>query len=158
MVTSTDQSYTPDLKQKTRWPLQLKSRLRKEIKATKTIVLVFLAFCLCWLPGAIFTIIHFCDEKFFFKLDPTTSAVLYFTFVDIFPTVSTMVNPIIYSFSNTQFRSSVEVVWRKLMKKAPPRLSIYSTSHGARVSNCTTSSTMSSRGLSIDENIRLVKV
>ena len=152
MVTTTNQSYTPDLKQKSRWPL--KSRLRKEIKATKSIVLVFLAFCLCWLPGAIFTIIHFFDKTFFFKLDPSTIAVLYFTFVDIFPTVNTMVNPIIYSFSNTQFRSSVEEVWRKLMKKAPRRLSMYSyTSNGSRVSSSTTSSSMSSRGLSDDENV-----
>lgn len=158
MLTNTDQAHTPDLKQKSRWPL--KSRLRREIKATKSIVLVFLAFCLCWLPGTIFIIIlTFVDERFFFKMNPTTSSILYFTFVDIFPIVSTMVNPIIYSFSNAQFRCSVDELWRKLMKKAPRRLSTYSTtSNGARSSNCTTSSTISSRAVSVDENAPLTHV
>jgi len=158
MLTNTDQAHTPDLRQKTRWPL--KSRLRREIKATKSIVLVFLAFCLCWLPGTVFTIIlSFVDEKFFLQMNPTTSSILFFTFVDIFPTISTMVNPIIYSFSNTHFRCSVEELWRKLMKKAPRRLSVYSTtSNGARTSNCTTSSTISSRAVSVDENAPLSHV
>ena len=158
MVRSTDQSYTPDLKQKCRWPSQLKSRLRREIKATKTIVLVFLVFCLCWLPGTIFTIIDYCDRKFFLKLDSTTSAVLYFTFVDIFPMVSTMVNPIIYSFSNAQFRSSVEELQRKLTTKSQQKFSRYSTSQGKRVSSSMTSSTVSSRMVSVDENIAPVNV
>ena len=143
-------------------PRPLKSRLRKEIKATKTIVLVFLAFCLCWLPGLIFTMMHYIDERSFVKLGPTTTAVLYFAFVDIFPVINTMVNPIIYSFSNTHFRNSLEDVWRKLKSKAPQRLRMYSTSSsGARISSSstsTTSTTLSSRMLSIDQNIPPVNV
>ena len=46
---------------------------------------------------------------------------IYYVFVEVLPLVNTMVNPIIYSFSNKQFRSAVVSVWRKLLGKAPPR-------------------------------------
>ena len=136
----------------------LKSRLRRETKATKTIVLVFLAFCLCWLPGLIFTMMHYMDERVFAKLNVTTTAILYFAFVDIFPVINTMVNPLIYSFSNTHFRSSLEDVWRKLKMKAPQRLSMYAYSSSPRVSNSSTSTTLSSRLHSMEQNAPPVNV
>lgn len=116
---------TAKLTKKKRWS---NNGLRKEIKASKTIGIVYIAFCLCWLPSAIFTIITFVRPNFFNNVNVLTRRALWFTFVDIFPMINTMVNPIIYSFSNTQFRSGVQDVWRKLMGKASRQDSLIRTS------------------------------
>lgn len=98
-----------------------KGSLHKEMKATKSVAIVYLAFCLCWLPSAIFVLISYFNKEYFAKLDRETTYAIWFTFVDIFPMVNTMINPIIYSFSNTQFRNAVQDVWRKFMGKAAKR-------------------------------------
>ena len=160
MWTHTQQVYAATARmgvKKIRLP-PLRNRLGKEIKATKTIVLVFFAFCLCWLPGLIFTIIVFIDKGFFQNLNATTTAILYFTFIDIFPVINTTVNPIIYSFSNTHFRNCLQDVWKKLTNKAPRRLSLYSSSSSARISSASTSTTLTSRMLSFDQNNSPVNV
>ena len=144
------------VRQKTQSPLR--NRLHKEIKATKTIVCVFMAFCLCWLPAAIFTTIHFVDEEFFKKLnesEPMTTAVLYFAFVDIFPAINTMVNPLIYSFSNSYFRSSLRDMWKTLRRKASRRLRMDSSHLSSSRSTSRSTSRSSSRSTSRPTSISL---
>merc|ERR1712141_109314 len=87
---------------------------RKEVKATKTIGFVFLAFCLTWFPAALITYINYFDKGFIDGMSRTTMLIIFYVFFDILPIINTMINPIIYSFSNTQFRSAVEDIWRRL--------------------------------------------
>ena len=144
------------LNNKKRWSTNLrKGSLHAEIKATKTVAIVYLAFCLCWLPSAIFIIITFFDDGYFMTLPKNTARAIWFTFVDILPMVNTMVNPIIYSFSNTQFRNAVQDVWRKFMGKASKRDSIFTyttersgTRSGSRLSVHSTLQAI--RGYSVD--------
>ena len=125
--------YSTDVNKK-RWStIALKIRdFRKELKATKTIALVFLAFCLCWLPGSIFTYIHAFSPNTIQEMSAQTKNIIFFTLLDIFPMVNTMINPIIYSFSNTQFRNAVEDIWRKMHGKSPKRGSIFVSSSASR--------------------------
>ena len=98
--------------------------LSKELQATKSVAIVYLAFCVCWLPSCIITTIIHADKTYFRHLqqeNPTMFLPIYYVFIDILPLVNTMVNPIIYSFSNKQFRSGVVCLWRKIVREAPRR-------------------------------------
>ena len=98
--------------------------LSKELQATKSVAIVYLAFCVCWLPTCIITTIIHADKTYFRELQqesPTMFLTIYYVFIDILPLVNTMVNPIIYSFSNKQFRTGVVSVWRKMLGKTPRR-------------------------------------
>lgn len=113
-------------KSKGRWSTQIrKGSLHKEVKATKSVAIVYLTFCLCWLPGAVFYAISILSPSYFGTISYETVRLLWYAFVDIFPMVNTMINPIIYSFSNTQFRNAVQDVYRKFMGKAAKRDSIF---------------------------------
>ena len=132
---STDKIRYSDAGRK-RWStIALKIRdFRKELNATKTIGLVFLAFCLCWLPSAILTYIIYFKPILIKRLSLTTVNAIFYSLVDIFPMINTMINPIIYSFSNSQFRHAVNDIWRKLHGKAPKRGSIFASTQGTRLS------------------------
>ena len=40
---------------------------------------------------------------------------IYYLFVEVVPVVNTMVNPLIYSFSNREFRGEVARLWERLL-------------------------------------------
>ena len=40
---------------------------------------------------------------------------IYYMFVEVVPVVNTMVNPLIYSFSNREFRGEVARLWERLL-------------------------------------------
>ena len=157
MWTHTQQVYAAENITNIKTPRPLKSRLRKEIKATKMIVFIFLAFCLCWLPATVFTAILYIDENYFLT-DVKLTRVLYVVFVDVLPTMNTMVNPVIYSFSNTQFTTSLQHLWRRLKHKTSTRWSAHGNSYTSRMSSSSSSTTLSSRMLSIDNNIPTVQL
>ena len=109
----------------------LLNNLRKEIHATKSVAIVYLAFCVCWMPCCVITTINHVDETFFQRLlinNKSLFLIIYYTFVDILPLFNTMLNPLIYSFSNAQFRSAVQQVWKKLNNKNIHKESISSIS------------------------------
>ena len=46
---------------------------------------------------------------------------LYYLFVEILPVINTMVNPLIYSFSNGEFRGEVCTIWTRFLGKTRNR-------------------------------------
>ena len=67
---------------------QNKGNLRRELQATKSVVIVYLAFCVCWLPTCIITTIAHMDELYFLKLRQENwiaFLIVYYIFIDILP-------------------------------------------------------------------------
>ena len=98
--------------------------LRKELKATKSVAIVYLAFCMRWFPTCIITTIAHVDKHFFMKLQRENIQLflaVYYLFVEIVPVVNTMVNPLIYSFSNGEFRREVYTLWMRFLGRTPKR-------------------------------------
>lgn len=116
-------------------PKRSKWSLRKELRATKSVAIVYLAFCICWLPSCVISTIIYSDNEYFPQLkknNETLFVAIFITFIEILPVFNTMVNPIIYSFSNTQFRNGVMYVWRKVIGKTPRHNSYLSANGKAR--------------------------
>ncbi|XP_057305210.1 adenosine receptor A2b-like [Hydractinia symbiolongicarpus] len=94
-----------------------KRTLNKELKATKSVAIVYLAFVICWLPSCVINIIIMIDNIFISMRSDNEKLFLfiYYFFIEILPNTNTMVNPLIYSFSNQQFRSAFKTVYFKLL-------------------------------------------
>jgi len=87
------------------------SQLIKELKTTKSIAIVYVFFSMCWLPGALVVIIKLFDPTYFDMMSLRSRKIIWYI-KDILPALSMSINPIIYSFSNSQFREAVKSLWR----------------------------------------------
>ena len=95
-----------------------KRTIHRELKATKSIAIVYLTFVACWLPSAFINIIILFDENYFFQMQINNRKLflfLYYFFVELLPIFNTMVNPVIYSFSNREFQHAFKRVQYKLV-------------------------------------------
>lgn len=95
-----------------------KRTIHRELKATKSIAIVYLTFVACWLPSAFINIIILFDENYFFQMQINNRKLflfLYYFFVELLPIFNTMVNPVIYSFSNKEFQHAFKRVQYKLV-------------------------------------------
>ncbi|XP_065655447.1 tyramine receptor 1 isoform X3 [Hydra vulgaris] len=93
-----------------------KKKFKRELKATKSVAIVFIAFLICWLPSCVVNIIIMVNKNCFKNLKETNRIFFDFIFyfcIQILPSMNTMVNPIIYSFSNQQFL----LAFKQLIKK-----------------------------------------
>ncbi|XP_068715692.1 D(1) dopamine receptor-like [Montipora foliosa] len=80
--------------------------VRREFKVTKTIAIVLLAFTLCWAPFFIvFTI-----QQYDMSLLRPIPEVLFNLIVLILPNVNSTLNPVIYAYFNTEFRSAFKKI------------------------------------------------
>ena len=95
---------------------------RKELRASKSVAIVYLAFCVCWLPTCVITTIIHVDKNYFAQLQRENMVLfmtLYYLFIEVLPLLNTMLNPIIYSSSNKQFRDVLVSLWRKFLGRTP---------------------------------------
>ena len=84
--------------------------LRREFKVTKTIAIVLLTFTLCWAPFFIvFTI-----QQYDMSIVRHIPKVLLYLIFMILPNLNSTLNPIIYGYFNTEFRSTFENVRAKI--------------------------------------------
>ncbi|XP_066931234.1 adenosine receptor A2b-like [Clytia hemisphaerica] len=93
------------------------SRRRKELHATKSVAIVYSAFLICWFPVCVVNIILLFDVGYFPRLlmsNKTMFLFVWYGLIQILPMINTMVNPIIYSFSNKQFRNGFRSVYQRL--------------------------------------------
>ncbi|XP_012558151.2 alpha-2B adrenergic receptor [Hydra vulgaris] len=91
-----------------------------EMKTTKTVAMVYLAFIICWGPSCVINIIIFFDQNVFPKLKKTHNGLfkfIFYSFIEILPVLTTTLNPFIYSFSNKHFRSAFKKTLKKLYEK-----------------------------------------
>ena len=92
-------------------------RTHRELRATGTLALVYGAFVVCWLPLCILNIIIGLKKDIIidtYRANPE----LFSTIYDVLPMLSSAINPIIYNFSNRQFRMAFKVVMYRLVGKS----------------------------------------
>ena len=92
-------------------------RNHRELRATGTLALVYGAFVVCWLPLCICNIIIGLDKEVLvgaYKAAPELFALIF----EVLPMLSSAINPVIYNFSNRQFRTAFKVVMYRLVGKA----------------------------------------
>ena len=92
-------------------------RTHRELRATGTLALVYGAFVICWLPLCILNIIIGLKKDIIidtYKANPE----LFSTIYDVLPMLSSAINPIIYNYSNRQFRMAFRVVMYRLVGKS----------------------------------------
>ena len=91
---------------------------QKELHATKSVAIVYTAFLVCWFPVCVVNIILMFDVGYFPRLLKTNKSLFLFIWyflVQILPAVNTMINPLIYSFSNRQFRIGFKSVYTRIV-------------------------------------------
>lgn len=92
-------------------------RRNKELKATKSMAIVYFAFLFCWFPLLIINVIISIDKMFFYKMlleNEDLFLFIYYTFIVILPALNFMINPVIYSFTNKSFRNGMKSVFRNI--------------------------------------------
>lgn len=91
-------------------------RTHRELRATGTLAIVYGAFVLCWLPLCMLNIIFCIEEKIItdvIKANPELFSMIF----DILPMLSSAINPVIYNFSNKQFRTAFKVAMYRMVGK-----------------------------------------
>ncbi|XP_027510991.1 opsin-VA-like [Corapipo altera] len=84
---------------------RLRTTRRPERQVTRMVVVMIIAFLICWMPYAAFSILVTADPSI--ELDPCLAAIPAF-----FSKTATVYNPIIYVFMNKQFRRCLIQMFR----------------------------------------------
>ena len=110
-------------------------RLKHDLRAARTIALVFAAYTICWLPHFITILITIWDLPAIQRFQQNHKLAydsIFTTFSAILPPINSCINPFIYFLFGAHFRNAFKDVLYKFLKK--PRSGIYSpeecTSHG----------------------------
>ena len=136
---------------------RIKRMRKKELKATKSVAIVYMFFIVCWLPLFIVVSILEFDNTFFPRMrksNPSLFLFVWYGVVQILPMISTMVNPIIYSFSNNQFKNAFKAVFNRIMQRV--ELSKYSQTRTTRAQSGTSLASMacnSSSAVQVKDNV-----
>lgn len=137
---------------------RIKRMRKKELKATKSVAIVYMFFIVCWLPLFIVVSILEFDNTFFPRMrsnNPSLFLFVWYGVVQILPMISTMVNPIIYSFSNNQFKNAFKTVFNRIMQRV--EFTKYSQTRTTRAQSGTSLASMacnsSSAVVSIPKNV-----
>ncbi|XP_012564972.2 5-hydroxytryptamine receptor 2B [Hydra vulgaris] len=93
-----------------------KRQLSKELKATKSVAVVYFAFVICWFPSLVINLIIFINPNYFPNLKKTNKNLfdfIFYTFVKLLPMLNTVINPIIYNFFNKPFKTSFVRLYKR---------------------------------------------
>ena len=96
-----------------------KNQRHGELKATKPVAVVYIAFLICWFPNLVINFIILLDDTYFPKFYTSNRVLfdfLFYTFVQILPILNTMVNPIIYNYFNKPFKKTLAHLCRKVKR------------------------------------------
>ena len=109
-VAATPTLNTPENPNRTRQRrFSKRTTMAKELKATNSIFIVYIAFIMVWLPNTVLHMLVFFQPTFH------VTKTMWYTFFDVLPVLNTCVNPLVYSFYNRQFRESLLYTWRKML-------------------------------------------
>ena len=92
----------------------------REMKASKTVALVFSAFVICYLPVCILTLWSVADRDLFRNLQksrPNLFMGIYIIFVQALPPLNSCVNPLIYAVFSKIFRKASRTLLYRILGK-----------------------------------------
>ena len=88
-----------------------KGNIFLEVKATKTLVILLSAFCICWSPYFVLSLVSLHSPQAFAAMPLWFVRLLKIVFVNLLPNFNAALDPLIYTTHNVQFRKAV---WKLL--------------------------------------------
>ena len=127
---------------------------KKDMKATKTVFIVFAAFTICFLPHFTLIILQYWTEimTVFYHLNPLAYDIVTTIFNTILPVLNSCINPFIYFIFGCQFRIALKNLIYKVLGK--PRNGILFPDQSMAASNTSIASQVKKRKYSNGSSIR----
>ena len=127
---------------------------KKDMKATKTVFIVFAAFTICFLPHFTIIILQYWTEimTVFYHLNPLAYDVVTTMFNTVLPVLNSCINPFIYFIFGSQFRIALKNLVYKVLGK--PRNGILFPDQSMAASNTSIASQFKKKNYSNSSSIR----
>lgn len=113
---------------------------QKEVRATKTLAIIYGSFVICWLPVSIISITakYYPNKYINFRLkQPVLFEIIFSTFVKVLPTLNSALNPFLYIMFNKKFQHELNKLYNAYGRPTPSPSSL-SRLVGAGVGSDTT--------------------
>ncbi|XP_066936120.1 histamine H2 receptor-like [Clytia hemisphaerica] len=95
---------------------------RREVRATKTLAIIYGAFTVCWLPVSLISLtVQWVPHKYReFRTDfPKLSEVIFALFIEVLPTLNSSLNPFLYLFFNKKVRQEMQSYYERFRNISP---------------------------------------